>query len=69
MDLTAMKNRAASFWPSARAPGGRPSDGSAGFDVQQWLAPVEKLVRERPAISLAAAFAIGVTIAWFVKRK
>jgi hypothetical protein len=67
MDLTTMKNRVASLWPSGQQ-AGQPA-GKSSMDVQAWLSPVEKLVRDRPAVTLAAAFAIGVTIAWFVKRR
>jgi len=70
MDLTAMKNRAIDYLPSSLRHGAeRASAAASSFDYQQWLTPVEKLVKQRPAVSLATAFAIGVAIAWFVKRR
>jgi hypothetical protein len=74
-----MKNRTIDYLPEHASPSSSAStegngwlDGKLPFgkaDVQQWVAPVEKLVRDYPGAALAAAFAIGVTIAWFVKRK
>lgn len=73
-----MKNRTVDYLPE-RAPSESRATGGNGWlggkwlegkaDVQQWIEPVEKLVRDYPGAALAAAFAIGVTIAWFVKRK
>jgi hypothetical protein len=65
-----MKNRVAEYVPTLLQSFRRGGNGSsAGPAVKEWLEPVEKLVRDYPAASLGVAFAIGVTIAWFVKRK
>lgn len=70
MDLTTMKNRVAEYVPSLVRPfRGEGTEPAAGLNPKQWLESAEKLVREYPGAALAAAFAIGVTIAWFVKRK
>lgn len=37
--------------------------------LKAWTEPVEQFVVKRPGASLAIAFAVGVTIAWWLKRK
>jgi hypothetical protein len=74
-----MKNRTVDYLPKHAPSKSQPAQGGDGWlgsqwlggksDVKQWIAPAEKLVRDYPGAALAAAFAIGVTIAWFVKRK
>jgi len=40
-----------------------------GKDVKQLLEPIETYVSQNPAAMVAAAFAAGVAIAWWIKRK
>lgn len=40
-----------------------------GQDVRAITGPLEKLILEYPAAALASAFVIGVTLAWWIKRK
>ena len=66
-----MKNRIADYLPAAWRPKAKerlPED-AAGMDVSRLLEPVEKLVAENPVAALAAAFAAGVALAWWIKRK
>jgi hypothetical protein len=37
--------------------------------VKQWAEPVEKFIAKNPAAALALAFAAGVTVAWWLKRR
>ena len=66
-----MKNRITDYLPAAWRPGtrGRPPQDAAGMGVSGLLEPVEKLVSENPVAALAAAFAAGVALAWWIKRK
>ena len=68
-----MKNRIADLLPKAWRGGAgnsrSPEEPMAGKDVQRLLEPVEKLVASYPAAALAAAFAAGVALAWWIKRK
>ena len=41
----------------------------AGPDWTQVLARVEQTIADNPGTSLVAAFALGVAIAWWIKRK
>ncbi|MCU0877269.1 MAG: hypothetical protein MUF06_05735 [Pirellulaceae bacterium] len=36
--------------------------------AQDWLEPVERVIADHPAASLATAFVLGVAIAWWIKR-
>jgi hypothetical protein len=38
-------------------------------DVHNFIQPVEKLILQYPAVALASAFVVGVTLAWWIKRK
>ena len=38
-------------------------------DMQHWIAKAEAYVAEHPGACLAAAFAAGVAVAWWIKRK
>jgi hypothetical protein len=40
-----------------------------GNDIQQMAKPAEHFIRQYPAAALAAAFVVGVAIAWWIKRK
>jgi hypothetical protein len=62
-----IQNRIAEFLPAAWRPRrelglGRPSKESLAQSV-------ERFVGENPGASLAAAFALGVMVAWWIKRK
>lgn len=67
-----MKNRITDYLPSLWR---RESTGEAGEetfsrqDIAGLLEPVEELVRKYPAASLGAAFAVGVALAWWIKRR
>lgn len=67
-----MKNRIADFLPSAWLPGiagqsAKKKD--SGSEPQSLLDPVEELIAKHPAAALAVAFAAGVALAWWIKRK
>lgn len=67
-----MKNRIAEYLPTAwfRRDRATTLEGSAGEGpVQAWLEPVEAYVSRNPGTSLAVAFAAGVAIAWWLKRR
>lgn len=49
---------------AATAPGGKP----AASEEPAWLQPIQAFVGERPVVCLGAAFAVGMVIAWYVKR-
>lgn len=38
-------------------------------DIREFVEPVENLILKYPAAALASAFAIGVVLAWWIKRK
>lgn len=38
-------------------------------DYRQWLGKVEQLVAENPSLCLAAAFFVGASVAWWIKRR
>jgi hypothetical protein len=38
-------------------------------DVKEWVKPAEQFISKNPGASLAAAFAIGVAVAWWIKRR
>lgn len=67
-----MKNRIVEYLPTAwfkREPGGRWTSPLSGQSLQAWTKPVEQFVSQHPGASLAVAFAAGVAIAWWLKRK
>jgi len=67
-----MKNRIVDYLPDSWFKR-RLGDGSAGPafppNVKAWAEPIEQFVTKHPAASLAIAFAAGVTIAWWLKRR
>jgi hypothetical protein len=66
-----MKNRIAEYLPTAwfRRPR-QTAEGLAGNNsLQTWTEPVENFVSKNPAAALAVAFAAGVAIAWWLKRR
>jgi hypothetical protein len=62
-----LQNRIAEYLPEAL----RPDQFGGGADlpdVQEWIKKAEQVVKEHPGPSLAAAFALGVVLAWWIKR-
>jgi hypothetical protein len=66
-----MKNRIAEYLPITWfRRKGEPSEAfSENHSFQTWSQPVEDLVSKNPAAALAVAFAAGVAIAWWLKRR
>jgi hypothetical protein len=66
-----MKNRIADYLPAAWRPktGQSKEAGFSSQDLQAALEPVEQVVTKYPAAALAVAFAAGVALAWWIKRK
>ena len=70
-----MKNRIAEYLPASwlRSPMGRSAERSGASSLAQrvksWSEPVEQFVAKHPGTSLAMAFAAGVAIAWWLKRR
>lgn len=66
-----MKNRIADYLPTAwfRRQGEATERFSENRSFQTWTEPVEDLVSKNPAAALAVAFAAGVAIAWWLKRR
>ena len=66
-----MQNRIADYMPTSwfkRPPGAR-GLGIGSDQLKSWVEPVEQLVAKHPGASLAVAFAAGVAIAWWLKRR
>jgi len=70
-----MHNRIADYLPGA---GSSPSekgpnqlfrDAFANFSLRGVLDPVEQVVKSHPGAALATAFIVGVTVAWWIKRR
>lgn len=38
-------------------------------DIKRLVAPVERLIADYPAAALAAAFVVGVALAWWIKQR
>jgi hypothetical protein len=66
-----MKNRIAEYFPTSwfRRQGESSERLSENHSFQTWAQPVEDLVSKNPATALAVAFAAGVAIAWWLKRR
>ena len=62
-----MKNRIADYLPAALRP--KPNGRPSLPDVNVVSKRVERYVADHPAASLGTAFAIGVVMAWLIKRK
>ena len=41
----------------------------AGLKLRSYLEPIEQTVKQHPGAALAAAFLVGVTVAWWIKRR
>lgn len=66
-----MKNRIAEHLPKPwwRTVFSSNSAGEGKSSLQVWLDPVEEAIAKYPAASLGAAFVVGVTFAWWLKRR
>jgi len=67
-----MKNRIAEYLPTSwfkRAPGAKSVSPLGDQSLKAWTEPVEQFVSQHPGASLAVAFAAGVAIAWWLKRR
>jgi len=70
-----MTNRIADYlpawWKAEHAAGRpeRPPPPPAGPGAASWLEPVVEIVKSHPGAALAAAFCVGVTVAWWIKRR
>jgi hypothetical protein len=64
-----MKNRITEYLPTAwfRRKPGQPLD--VAETAKHWAEPVREYVVKHPTASLVAAFAAGVAIAWWLKRR
>jgi ElaB/YqjD/DUF883 family membrane-anchored ribosome-binding protein len=63
-----MKNRLADDVPVGGKSGPRGEEGITD-EALKYAAAAEKYIVDHPVASLAAAFAAGVTVAWWIKRR
>jgi len=67
-----MKNRIVEYLPSSwfkRSPGAKSGGMEGELSLKALAQPVEDYVARHPGTSLAIAFAAGVAIAWWLKRR
>ena len=69
-----MLNRIADYFPLSfnKDPMGKqaaPPASTKAPEAANWLEPMAQLVKTHPGAALAAAFAVGVTVAWWIKRR
>jgi hypothetical protein len=67
-----MQNRIAEYLPTSwfkRPPGAGGPAAAGDLSLKTMLEPVEQFVSKHPGASLAVAFAAGVAIAWWLKRR
>ncbi len=67
-----MKNRIVDYLPESwfkRPPGDGSARPTLEASVKSWAEPIEQFIVKHPGPSLAIAFAAGVTIAWWLKRR
>jgi len=67
-----MNSRITEYLPSSwfrRTASGQPEESDWQDALKQWAEPVEDFVSKHPAAALALAFAAGVSIAWWLKRR
>ena len=69
-----MLNRIADYLPAWSAPSAKSATEAsesifAGMNLRSYLEPVEQAVKRHPGAALAAAFLLGVTVAWWIKRR
>jgi hypothetical protein len=64
-----MKNRLADEIPlGGNEPGSRRAEGFSD-EALKYASAVEQYIVDHPAASLMTAFAVGVMVAWWIKRK
>lgn len=71
-----MLNRVSDYlpvaWSATRKPRPTPETSDltvAPVPISSWTQSVSQLVKKHPGASLAAALCVGVTIAWWIKRR
>ena len=68
-----MKNRIMDYLPnSLKSKAGHAEGAGPNFsvpDLTSWIRTTEKFVAKRPGAGLGVAFVVGVTLAWWIKRK
>jgi ElaB/YqjD/DUF883 family membrane-anchored ribosome-binding protein len=64
-----MRNRILEYLPPQWRPGRLKERAESLPDMRHWMEDAEKLVAKHPGPSLATAFAIGVAVAWWIKRR
>ena len=65
-----MQNRIADYLPRAWQPKhGKPGATLQVSEVNSLVKPANEFIARHPGACLAAAFAVGVTLAWWIKRK
>jgi hypothetical protein len=64
-----MKNRIAAFLPAAWRPREGREESFHVPDAKELVESAEYFVARHPGVCLAAAFAMGVLTAWWIKRK
>lgn len=68
-----MKNRIIDYLPdSLKSKSTQPGGSQPSFsvpDMRQWIKTTEEFVGKHPGSCLGAAFVLGVTLAWWIKRK
>jgi len=64
-----MKNRIVDYLPSQWRPQRLRERVESLPDVREWVDKAERFVALHPGACLAAAFTVGVAVAWWIKRK
>jgi hypothetical protein len=64
-----MRNRIVEYLPTQWRPDRLRERAESLPSMRHWLDKAQKLVAQHPAPSLASAFALGVAIAWWIKRR
>ena len=69
-----MFNRISDYLPTTWNKGHKSQTAEARSQLEEtnlasWSQSVEQFVRSHPGASLAAAFCVGVTVAWWIKRR
>jgi hypothetical protein len=65
-----IQNRIAEYLPrSWRTKPGQDQANQHSTDIASYLKPANEFIAQHPGPCLAAAFALGVAVAWWIKRK
>jgi hypothetical protein len=64
-----MRNRILEFLPREWRPDRLRERAESLPDMRHWVDEAEKLVAKHPGPCLATAFALGVAVAWWIKRR